>query len=265
MIPFNQIDARLEALGKDRAWLASTTGRSLDAIRSALAPGAKPKSRSELLQRALSKAIEDAENQKAIVRLPDQLALAPTAAEFEAWDLASRAAKAKTLKDWAIDELNKAAAAWQASQLRPTLSVLTYPEIPLLHAAAGAPVCSDSDTYEPMREYGPGRFACQLHGDSMSPNYPDGSIVILRERNSLKRPVLKTGQIYLFDIAGEKTLKLYGSRVATAAEAESGISYLSPKDGKQKVAVLKPINPAFPEIVISEDANWLGWLDKDDN
>ena len=144
-------------------------------------------------------------------------------------------------------------------------NVLAFPEIPLLHAAAGAPVSADHDTYAPMREIGPDRFAVQLHGDSMSPRYPSGSIVILRERESLTRKYLKKGEIYLFDINGEKTLKVYGSRVARKDEIADGVSYTSPADGKTKVRILKSLNPEFPEIRVTEDVSWLGWLDKDDN
>jgi hypothetical protein len=58
MIPFEEIDAALKSLGKDRAWLAQESGRKPDSIRVALATNADPKNRSELLQKALSDAIE---------------------------------------------------------------------------------------------------------------------------------------------------------------------------------------------------------------
>ena len=62
MIPFEEIDTRLAALGKDRAWLANNTGRSKNSIRVALATNASEKNRSKLLQRALSEAIEREES-----------------------------------------------------------------------------------------------------------------------------------------------------------------------------------------------------------
>lgn len=143
--------------------------------------------------------------------------------------------------------------------------IVAFPEIPLFHAAAGMAIASHVDTFQPNKDAGPGRFAVQLHGDSMWPKYPDGSIVILREKKSLKRPVLKQNEIYLFDIEGEKTLKIFGSRAAKKDEVERGISY-SALGGKQRVRVLLSINKEFPEILIeSDDVEWLGWLDKDDN
>jgi phage repressor protein C with HTH and peptisase S24 domain len=159
-----------------------------------------------------------------------------------------------------VAKLEQEQAATQAAQ-----NVLAFPEIPLLHAAAGSPATSDAETFAPLRDYGPGRIACQLHGDSMAPKYPDGSTVILRERGSLKKPLLKNGEIYLFDVAGEKTLKIYQSRPATNQEIEQGITYVSKSDGAPKVRTLRSINPAFPEIVINGDSDWLAWLDKDDN
>lgn len=149
--------------------------------------------------------------------------------------------------------------------LYPPESILAFPEIPLLHAAAGSPAASDTGTYAPTRDLGPGRFAVQLHGESMSPRFPDGSIVILRERDSLKKPVLKKGEIYLFNIGGDKTLKAYSSRPATEREIAIGIAYTSPRDGKQKVRILKSLNHEYPEIRVSEDVAWIGWLDKADN
>jgi hypothetical protein len=144
-------------------------------------------------------------------------------------------------------------------------NAIAFPEMPLLHAAAGAPSPSDADTLTPARNHGPGRFAVRLHGESMAPKYKDGSVVILRERESLKRPLLKKGEIYLFCVAGEKTLKVYQTRAATPEEIASKISYISPIDGTQKVRVLRSLNPEFPEIVAKEPIEWMGWLDKNDN
>ena len=152
-----------------------------------------------------------------------------------------------------------------AKRVQASDSILAFPEIPLLHAAAGSPAATDSDTYSPTRALGPGRFACQLHGDSMAPRYPDGSTVILRERQSLNRPILKKGQIYLFDTAGEKTLKVYESRLATSDEIDDGLSYISENDGKTKVRVLRSLNRNFTDIVVKEPIDWLGWLDISDN
>lgn len=69
MIPFEEIDAALKALGKDRSWLVENSGRSPGAIRSALAPNASAQHRSELLQKALTDAIEREEARQAAARV----------------------------------------------------------------------------------------------------------------------------------------------------------------------------------------------------
>ncbi len=72
MIPFEEIDERLAAIGKNRAWLADVTGRSPNSIRAALAPNAKQKDRSKLLQRALTEAIEREEKSRRMATLDGQ-------------------------------------------------------------------------------------------------------------------------------------------------------------------------------------------------
>ncbi|MCE5310458.1 MAG: hypothetical protein LLG20_22705 [Acidobacteriales bacterium] len=58
VIPFDEIDTRLDALGLDRKWLSEHSGKKPDTIRGALAPGAPEFKRSASLQKALSDTIE---------------------------------------------------------------------------------------------------------------------------------------------------------------------------------------------------------------
>jgi predicted HicB family RNase H-like nuclease len=119
MITFDEMDSRLEAIGKNRAWLADESGRSPSSIRSALAPAASPKQRSKLLQKALSDAIErEEERQRAAkltpsIHLPDRITIECDPAERRAWQHAARRADLD-LDAWTIDTLNAAAKEWQA-------------------------------------------------------------------------------------------------------------------------------------------------------
>ena len=70
MIPFEEIDKRLDALGKDRKWLAEASGRKPDSIRVALATNADQKNRTSLLQKALSDAIEREDLAQAVTHEP---------------------------------------------------------------------------------------------------------------------------------------------------------------------------------------------------
>lgn len=63
MIPFEQIDDRLAALGKTRAWLATISPYTSNSIRAALAPNSTK--RSERLHKVLSDAIEAEEARQA--------------------------------------------------------------------------------------------------------------------------------------------------------------------------------------------------------
>lgn len=209
-----------------------------------------------------------------------QLTIRPTEEEFDAWTAAFKQSAYPTLKEWAIHGLNELAEEKAApkpgqipvggfhlnsSPVQPPENVIAFPDIPLLHAAAGSPVTADADTYTPVRDYGSGRFAVQLHGDSMEPKYRNKSIVILREKNTLDSPFPKKGQIYLFVQNGERTLKIYDTRLATKEEIENELSYVSKADGKTKVKILRSINPDHPEILAKEPIEWLGWLDPADN
>lgn len=105
MIPWNQFDERLEKLGKDRAWLAESTGYSDGHIRTVLAPSSNR--RTERIQLALSKAIEDEES-----RLSQRATLPPgvhelwlTAEQLDRADRAARIVEAPSLTSFCRDAI----------------------------------------------------------------------------------------------------------------------------------------------------------------
>lgn len=118
MIPFDEIDAALKILGKNRSWLAEVTGRSDHSIRSALAPNAAPKSRSALIQKALSDAIEREELRRkaqaeaiAEPELKKVIILEPSVDEYRLWSEAFKSSSHSTIEDWAKAVLNNASGA----------------------------------------------------------------------------------------------------------------------------------------------------------
>lgn len=244
MIPFEQIDERLSGIDKDRKWLAEVTGRSAGAIRSALAPSASEKHRSELLQKALSDAIEREEGRKAEV-VPDQIALTPTPEQFEAWDRASRTANADTLKGWIIDELNKAAAEWRAKITPIRLKAD-------IQAAAGSPICAEVVDWEGGND----TITVKINGLSMVPTLHDGDVVPMKLKRISRSPYMRKGLIYLVAYDGGYTVKRYNTRPATAEEA--GEEWVE----NGKVKVLESDNEEFPEIVIKQPLEWVAWLDE---
>lgn len=135
MIPFEEVDRRLAALGKDRQWLAEKTGYSYASIREALAPNSKK--RSWRIQREITDALEGEEQVQGLA--------APTAAQnlvlevdvptFERW---SRAAlkHGEIITDYAIRAIEEAAAADLA---KPTLlrAAEQAPDYPQVRKAGG--------------------------------------------------------------------------------------------------------------------------------
>lgn len=107
MIQFEDISKRLEGIGKDRKWLAENSGRSYDSIRTALAKKAAPKSRSTLLQKALSDAIEREEMEQAKKpELTKSIALEPSIEEYRLWSDAFKKSPYATIEEWAVAALN---------------------------------------------------------------------------------------------------------------------------------------------------------------
>jgi hypothetical protein len=107
MIQFEDIEKRLKGIGKDRKWLADNSGRSYDSIRTALAKRAAPKSRSALLQKALTDAIEREESEQAKKpELTKSISLEPSIEEYRLWSEAFKSSPYSTIEEWAVAALN---------------------------------------------------------------------------------------------------------------------------------------------------------------
>lgn len=146
MIPFTEIAERLKGIRKDRAWLSAASGRKPDSIRVALAPKAPASKRSELLQKALSDAIEREESiQKSspepppAPETPDKITLFIDPIRYRVYEAAALS-DSKTTSHWAVQQLDKAADEWARTQQLhtyaadagdgenlPSLGSVTYP------------------------------------------------------------------------------------------------------------------------------------------
>ena len=100
LIPFSDMDARLDALGRDRAWLAEASGRAPASIRAALAPNAPDSKRSHLLQRVLSDVILAAEAAQANQPPPGLHAVLVDDEQLDRADRASRIVGASSLAQY---------------------------------------------------------------------------------------------------------------------------------------------------------------------
>lgn len=266
MIPFDEIDQRLKSLGKDRAWLAEVTGRSSGAIRAALAPNSTPKNRTELLQKALTDAIEREETSRgpAQAQLSGIYEIRQTKDQAERADLASRAVNAPSLADFCLKAIMLRANEILNHQTDPcgeaifgvlkpvvplpTLATTAFPPTYWIDLcggiAAGAPISSDAprEPLSVMDDYGPDAYALRVFGRSMEPRVFDDSIIIVRRLPEGAAP--KTGSIVVYSDAYGLALKQLAYRKAKPGEEANAFG---------KVAVLKSINPAFPEIQTLDD------------
>jgi SOS-response transcriptional repressor LexA len=179
---------------------------------------------------------------------PMEIVHLPVECNVEQFDLFTRAYKASEcdrFAGWITTRLDDAA----RSELRvdqASDSIVTFPEVPLLRAAAGIPILADAEHVEPDCDLGPGRFLLELRGDSMEPRFRNKQRVVLRDKATLKRPVLKYGELYCFIHEGAATFKHWA------------------KD-KQGRKVLRSLNPEHEDILADEQTEWIGWFDPKDN
>jgi hypothetical protein len=106
MIEFEDMDARLKALGKDRGWLSEVTPYKPNSIRQALAPSGG--ARGPRLQKILSDAIEKEEAARRVDSPPAAPGLHQffqTADQLDRADRASRLANYKSLAEFCRDAI----------------------------------------------------------------------------------------------------------------------------------------------------------------
>lgn len=256
MIPFEEIDSRLDKLGKDRKWLVAVSGRSYDSIRAALAPNAQSKHRTKLLQTALSDAIEKEESAGyKTTPLPDRIYLEPSREQFLAWGRAYKASNFEDLDQWAIDALNRMAeqakvvhfpqgknnagsvgkVAEDTAEYRDSRPYIDFRG----GIAAGSQISTDISE-EPMpvdKNYPPGHYVLRVFGASMEPKIPDQSLIVVKEWHDKGLP--GKGTIVVYSDGFGSTLKEFGYRKAKPGEDH---------DAMGNVPVLKSINKAFPDV-----------------
>lgn len=245
MIPFNEIDSRLEALGKNRAWLVDVTGRAEGSIRAALAPNAAPKQRTELLQRALSDAIEreEASRGPAAVQVTGVYEIRQTPEQSRRADLASRAVNSPSLEDFCLRAIIHRAEEILSRGIDPCAS--TFPEqdepgniieLPFLGAvAAGEPVSAPiDDTIAVPHDFPENHFVVEINGCSMEPDFPDGSRWVIDGRD-----------------------KFTPKNGAACVVSDGSGSYLKLWDKRRKLFV--SINPEFSDVIPAAEAKLQGY------
>ena len=263
MIRFEDIDARLDGIGKNREWLVTASGRSAGSVRSALAPNASAQHRSSKLQKALSDAIEREEaaqrqaSESAAIEEIKQHAITiyPTRDQFRLWTRAFKQSSAEDMEQWAESGLDRLADEWLKSLESP--KIVPLPARPHIVAAAGSPLGAEVEEWDGADN----TVRVRISGLSMVPLLNDHDVITMHHRRAARSQYMKKGLIYLVAYQDGYTVKRYNTRVATDEEIGAGVSYVSKADGRTKVHLLESLNPSFPEIVIKDHAEWIAWIE----
>jgi len=260
----DEILARMDDLGFTRQTLAAATGYKYEYVRDRLTPTASEPSPKFIA--AVERAFSEQERRREVDLTKPGASVWDlvyfNGLEVERIDRAKKAGGYSDLPSFYRDAviefadgiLKKEAAPEPANvtliskreQIANADPVGPFPEIPLLRAAAGLPILADAEMVEPDRKVGDGRFLLELRGDSMEPFFHDRQRVILRDKTTLKRPLLKYGDFYCFVHEGAATFKQWA------------------KDS-QGNKVLRSLNPEHRDIPVAEDTDWIGWYDLKDN
>ena len=258
---FDKIPERMIKLGVNRAWLADQCDYTPDSLRQILAPNGKGKTDKAL--RRIWEALDREEQRQKVALgiselLPFRVVLEPDQARFDRWMQAAHLKPGQTFSEWAMKGLDALADQDIDTErnsepvfvlnIAAQNSRLDHPyEIPLIRAAAGAPIMGDAEMVEVDHNPGPGRFLLELRGNSMEPKFNDRQRVILRDKSTLKRPLLKYGELYAFIVDGLVTFKQWA------------------KDKQSGEKVLRSLNPEHADIIADENTDWIGWYDAADN
>lgn len=254
---------------RDRQWLADKCGVKVSAVGNWL--NKKGEARPIPIEHQVTiRKLMDEDAAKAETKPPHNLVL-----EFDDRDYAEieQAAlhEGLTIREWAKRRLNELAdldVEPLAASLDPSIARFPAPsqvgEHPArrasgahLMAAAGSPINAEMiESHE-----GGDTVKVRISGLSMDPLFSDGDIVTGLLKHACRSRAWKRGYVYLVSYEGGLTVKRYNTRLATPEEIEAGISYVSPRDHKAKVRILESVNPAFPEIVIKSDVDWIAWID----
>lgn len=257
MIPFEDMDKRLAAIGKDRAWLSQVTPYKANSIRQALSPSGA--ARSGRLQEVLSRAIEDEEQrQKGPQLKPGFHEIFLDDAQLDRADRASRIVNAPSLADFCRDAILARADEILAGLAirsnvssfpvsRPAATAAPHDPEKTGHwldlvggVAAGARITSDCKP-EPIPV--PKQYDEETHkvwkvfGKSMEPTIKDGSLIVCRLLTDGTKP--KKGTIVVYEDSHGTTLKEFGYRKAGPDDDA---------DTMGNVAVLRSLNKAFPDV-----------------
>jgi SOS-response transcriptional repressor LexA len=255
---FDEIPMRMLQLGVDRAWLATECDYTPDSLRQILAPNGKGKTQKALrrIWEALDREEERQRGKDASPEpIPFRVVLEPSKERFDRWMQAVYAKPGRNFDDWATTGLD--ALAEREIGTYPT--IYTQPEEPFSKiaenetlyrarielpffgvVAAGTPCGAldelSGDTMPVIGDHPKNSFLVRVSGDSMTPDYDDGDILVCRP--------LKVGEYAKKNddvIACDPT----GAFLKRLTYTKEGVKGDAPRKATPR---LTSINPAYPDV-----------------
>ena len=129
---FDEIPLKMMQLGVDRAWLAQQCDYKPGTLAAILAPNGSQSNKTDKALRRIWEALEREElrqKRPAVQEAVCQIVVRPEVADFTRWNKAALS-KQKTVEDWAIEALNKAAAQGIYTQVDAPISKVATDETP---------------------------------------------------------------------------------------------------------------------------------------
>lgn len=259
---FDQIPIRMLQLGVDRAWLCEQCDYSPGSLRAILAPNGNPNAKTDKALRRIWEALDrEQERQKspATTFERQQLVLRPTDEEFELW---CRAAAGEPVNLWAFGALNTAAKRFMVAKSDRSAPSVPIPlpstdtpanviELPFYGTAAaglpGGPLDVDDGTITvPPSIVGKldpaSLYVLRVNGQSMEPDYPDGSHIVCRKLKDGEF-AKKGNDVISCDASGAYFKRLEYRKTGTKGEGP-----------RKAVPHLVSLNPDFPEVIPASDS-----------
>lgn len=183
--------------------------------------------------------------------MPDSIV--SVAVPHENWlDWEKKALEAgETVSDWIVNLGN----AESAIVLKEEFGISLVPKKEAhVMAAAGSGIYAEVIDLDPESM----TMNVRIYGLSMVETFNDDDVVTFRTKKASRSIFMKKGLVYLVEYQGNLMVKEYNTRKPTSDE--QGAEYI--QDGSVKV--LRSHNPdksLFPEIIITQEIEWLAWYD----
>ena len=250
---------KLESLGRDRPWLCEATGYSINSLYNVFSGDVRELN--DRMTKAFERAFSEEERRRDVDTTKPGASIWDlvyfSGSEVEKIDRARKIGGYPALPamyrdaviqfaDKLIDGEKKSVPITAAPKPEPIQLHRLFTTLPFHGSvAAGTPAATiddlTDDTLNVKGQWPAGHFALRVSGQSMEPDYPDGSTIICRPLKSGEY-AKKGDDVVCADAAGSYFKRLIYSKDGPKTD--------SPRKAKPHLA---SINPAFPDVIPASD------------